>query len=103
MKALSQSAYGGPELIALEDVPDAVVAADDDVVIRVRACALNAADWHLMRADPWPTRFAIGMRRPRVVSPGSAVAGVVEAVGEAQRPDRVADPRRPHHCWNPKR
>lgn len=81
MKALSQPAYGGPELLALEDVPDPVVAADDDVLIRVRACALNAADWHLMRADPWPTRFAIGMRRPRVVSPGSAVAGVVEAVG----------------------
>lgn len=81
MKALVQTTYGGPESLSFSDAAEPVVSGPHDVLIRVRACALNAADWHVMRADPWPVRFVAGLRAPKVPSPGSAVAGVVESVG----------------------
>jgi len=52
-------------------------------VIRVRASGLNAADWHIMRADPFLARIAVGLRKPRhPMIIGSDIAGVVEGVGE---------------------
>jgi NADPH:quinone reductase-like Zn-dependent oxidoreductase len=53
------------------------------VAVRVQACGLNAADWHLMRADPFLVRLSFGLRRPRrPMIAGCDIAGVVESVGE---------------------
>ena len=54
-----------------------------DIAIRVRASGLNAADWHIMRADPFLARIAVGLRKPRhPMIIGSEVAGIVEGVGD---------------------
>lgn len=82
MKAWVYHRYGGPEVLRLEEVR-APRPAGDEVVVRVRASGLNAADWHIMRADPALARLAFGLRAPRKPKIiGSDVAGVVEAVGE---------------------
>ncbi len=82
MKAWVYHRYGGPEVLRLEEVR-APSPAGDEVVVRVRASGLNAADWHIMRADPALARLAFGLRAPRKPKIiGSDVAGVVEAVGE---------------------
>lgn len=67
MKAVLLKAFGGPENLSYEDVPDPV-AGPDEVVLTVRACALN----HL---DLW---IRAGLRGSGVKTPhilGSDVAG----------------------------
>jgi NADPH:quinone reductase-like Zn-dependent oxidoreductase len=82
MKAWVYRRYGEPDVLRLEEVETPVPGADE-IAIRVRAIGLNAADWHLMRADPFIARLSFGLRRPRrPMIPGCDVAGVVEKVGE---------------------
>jgi NADPH:quinone reductase-like Zn-dependent oxidoreductase len=51
------------------------------VLVRVRAAAVLAGDWHVVRGSPFFIRFAIGLRRPRNLVPGMDLAGVVEGLG----------------------
>ena len=81
MKAIVQNSYGGTETLALQDIP-APVTGDDDVLVEVRAAALNAWDWHVMRGDPYLSRLVLsGFRRPKRTVRGRDLAGVVAAVG----------------------
>ncbi|MCB0114009.1 MAG: NAD(P)-dependent alcohol dehydrogenase [Caldilineaceae bacterium] len=81
MKAIYYTEYGSPDVLQLRDVPTPTPK-DDEVLIRVHAAALNAYDWHIMRADPFLARLARGLFRPKNNIPGADVAGVVEAVGK---------------------
>jgi NADPH:quinone reductase-like Zn-dependent oxidoreductase len=79
MKAIVQVRYGSPDGLVLRDI-DKPVVGDDDVLVRVCAASVNAADWHLMRRLP----HLIGMllRVPRTRIGGLDLAGRVEAVGK---------------------
>jgi NADPH:quinone reductase-like Zn-dependent oxidoreductase len=82
MKAWVYDRYGSPDVLRFEEV-ETPSPAGDEVTVRVRACGLNAADWHVMRADPFLVRLRFGLRRPRHPRiAGCDVAGVVEAIGE---------------------
>ena len=82
MKAWVYRRYGPPDNLSFEDI-DRPTPGPNEIAIRVRACSLNAADWHIMLADPFLARIAVGLRKPRKpVIIGSDVAGVVDAVGE---------------------
>src|SRR4029079_14743284 len=60
------------------------VPADDQILVRVRAAALNPVDWHLMRGTPFPIRLGSGLRKPASAQRlGTDFSGVVEAVGRA--------------------
>jgi len=72
MKAVRMHAYGGPEVLHYEDIPDPQPR-KDQVLVRVRACALN----HL---DIW-VRMGI-TKSPLPHIPGSDVAGEIVEVGE---------------------
>ena len=81
MHAVVARRYGPPDVLRFEEV-DTPTPEDDDVLIRVHAAALNAADWHLLRADPPLVRLmGFGLFRPSDEIPGADVAGRVEAVG----------------------
>ena len=82
MKAWVYDRYGSPDVLRFEEV-EPPAPGPEDVAIRVHAAGVNAADWHVMRADPFLVRLRFGLRRPRrrtII--GCDVAGVVEAVGE---------------------
>ena len=81
MKAIVQDRYGPPEVLALADV-ERPSPTSGEVLVRVRATSVNAADWHVMRGDPYVARLAFGLRRPRARIRGRDVAGVVEEVGD---------------------
>jgi NADPH:quinone reductase-like Zn-dependent oxidoreductase len=82
MKAWVYERYGSPDVLGFEEV-ETPTPAGDEVAVRVQACGLNAADWHVMRADPFLVRLRFGLRRPRrPMIAGCDVAGVVESVGE---------------------
>lgn len=71
MKAIRFHEFGGPEVLKYEDVPEPKLR-DDQVLIRVKACALN----HL---DLWVRKGLPGVKLPHIN--GSDVAGQIEQVG----------------------
>jgi len=81
MKAIVYTEYGSPDVLQLKDV-EKPVPADDEVLIKVRAASVNAADLHYLRADPFPIRLMSGLLKPKNTLLGADVAGRVEAVGK---------------------
>ena len=85
MKALLSKAPGGPETLVLDEIADPV-AGPGELLVRVRACAINYPDV-LIIEDKYQ------FRPERPFAPGGEVAGVVEAIGggvEGWKPgDRV--------------
>jgi D-arabinose 1-dehydrogenase-like Zn-dependent alcohol dehydrogenase len=83
-RAVTQTGYGGPEVLRLTEVPLPVPGAGE-VLVRVHAASVNARDWHVMRGEPRVARLMdrtlFGRRGPRVAVRGTDFAGVVEAVG----------------------
>ncbi|WP_327585083.1 NAD(P)-dependent alcohol dehydrogenase [Nonomuraea sp. NBC_00507] len=80
MKAIRFYAYGPPSVLTLQDTGLPAVG-DDDVLVRVRAAAVNAGDWHFMRGAPYIFRAVAGLTRPKANGLGADFAGHVEAVG----------------------
>jgi NADPH:quinone reductase-like Zn-dependent oxidoreductase len=91
MRAIVQDRFGPPEVLRLAEVDLPEVGADD-VLVRVRAAALNPADWHILRGDPLVARLmGIGLTRPKARVAGIDAAGMVEAVGAHVRGLRNGD------------
>ncbi len=90
MQAIVRHDYGGPEVLAVEEV-DRPAAGDDRVVVRVRAAALNPLDWHFLTGTPYLVRARLGLRRPKEPILGADAAGVVEEVGSGVSDLRPGD------------
>jgi NADPH:quinone reductase-like Zn-dependent oxidoreductase len=81
MRAIVRDGYGPPDALRLEEIQKPAVA-DDGVLVRVRAAALNAVDWYALTGTPWAGRPSMGLRKPKTGEVGADVAGTVEAVGK---------------------
>lgn len=91
MRAVVQDAYGAADVIRVEDVPDPTDLGAEQVLIRVRAAGVDRGVWHLMTGMPRIVRLGTGLRRPRVRTRGTEVAGTVERVGSAVTRFAVGD------------
>jgi NADPH:quinone reductase-like Zn-dependent oxidoreductase len=80
MKAIVQAKYGSPDVLQVREIHKPV-AKNDQVLVRVRAAAVNIGDWHLLRGMPYVMRLALGLTKPRRELPGIDLAGEVEAIG----------------------
>lgn len=80
MLAWRNESYGPASGTSLQQVP-VPVPRPDEVLLRVRATALNAGDVRLMRGDPLLVRPVFGFTRPKYAVRGMDVAGTVVAVG----------------------
>lgn len=74
MKAIIFEHHGGPEVLAPAEVPDPQIKANE-VLIEVRACALN----HL---DVWVRKGLPGIKIPLPHILGNDIAGIVREAGE---------------------
>jgi NADPH:quinone reductase-like Zn-dependent oxidoreductase len=93
MKAIVQDRYGSPEVLRVGEV-DKPAPGKNEMLVRVKAAAVNARDWHLMRGDPYLARLAapmLGLGAPKTRIRGSDFAGVVEAVGRNVTGFRAGD------------
>jgi NADPH:quinone reductase-like Zn-dependent oxidoreductase len=91
MKAWTYHRYGTADVLGYEEVATPVPGANE-IAVRIRAAGLNAADWHIMLADPFLVRLRFGLRKPRRAKIiGTDVAGVVEEVGESVTRFSVGD------------
>jgi NADPH:quinone reductase-like Zn-dependent oxidoreductase len=81
MKAAVRDRYGSPDVVELREI-ERPAPADDEVLVRVRAASVNAADWYGMTGTPYVGRAAMGLRKPKSNRLGTDFAGKVEAVGK---------------------
>ena len=81
MKAIVNTRYGSPDVLAIQEVPKPEPKADE-VLIRVHATTVSRTDSGNLRAQP-PLigRLSMGLLRPRYTVLGMDFAGIVEAVG----------------------
>jgi len=89
VKALAFAEFGGPEKLALRDVPDPQIG-PDDALVRVRACALNHLDLFVREGIP-----ALRTRLPFWT--GCDIAGDVAEIGANVTRVKVGD----RVCVNP--
>src|SRR5947208_2583707 len=93
MKAIVYHSYGAADVLKLEDIQQPIPK-DDQVLIKVRAAALNPLDWRMMKGVPLPFRVMMRMRTPSIAQPigiGRDVAGVVEAIGKDVTQFKIGD------------
>jgi len=80
MKAFIYEKYGPPEYLRMVEV-DKPVPDAGDVLVKVLAVSVNAADWHVLRGKPLFSRATLGLLRPKRKILGVDIAGQIEAVG----------------------
>ncbi|MFK8023187.1 MAG: NAD(P)-dependent alcohol dehydrogenase [Ilumatobacter sp.] len=86
MRAITYHAYGGPDVLSVDEVPRPRPR-DDQILVRVEAAEASKTDTEMrsFRYDvKWfwlPLRMMLGVRRPRRSVLGIYFSGVVEAVG----------------------
>jgi NADPH:quinone reductase-like Zn-dependent oxidoreductase len=88
VKAVVYRQYGPPDVLRVEDV-EKPAPHGDEVLVRVHATSINAADRVLLHGKPFMIRLSMGLSKPKHPILGFDVAGRVEAVGprvEAFRP-----------------
>ena len=90
MKAIVQDRYGTSEVLELRNI-DKPSIGDNEVLIRVRAAAVNPGDWAIMGGLPYIARPVYGMGKPKNPVRGTDVAGEVEAVGASVTRFRPGD------------
>jgi len=98
MKAVAIHAFGGPEVLAVMDLPRPR-AERGEVLIRTLAAGVNPVDWKMREG-----RLSPGLPHGFPLIPGWDVAGVVDELGEGcqrfRKGDRVfAYARKPHVQW----
>lgn len=81
MKAATRTAYGGPEVITVTDIPS-LPPRPDEVRVKVMATTVNRTDCGALWGAPWIFRLFVGWPKPRHQVTGTDFAGVVESVGE---------------------
>jgi NADPH:quinone reductase-like Zn-dependent oxidoreductase len=80
MRAVVYCRYGPPEVLRVDNV-EKPAPKDDQLLVRVRAAALNPLDWHVIRGSPYFMRMTAGLRMPKDIQVGVDFSGIVEAVG----------------------
>jgi NADPH:quinone reductase-like Zn-dependent oxidoreductase len=80
MKAFTYERYGPPENLRMAEV-DTPAPNAGEVLVKVLAASVNAADWHVLRGKPLFSRATLGLLRPKHQILGVDVAGQVAAVG----------------------
>lgn len=90
MKAIVCTGYGAPEVLEVREVAKPSPKADE-VLVKVFATPVTAADGMMRQGTPFFARFFIGLFKPKKAILGTGVAGKIEAVGKAVTQFKVGD------------
>ncbi|MDX8411866.1 MAG: alcohol dehydrogenase catalytic domain-containing protein [Mariprofundaceae bacterium] len=92
MKAIVCTKYGSPDVLQLQEV-EKPAPKDNEVLIKVHAASVTAADTMMRRGTPLYGRLFISLLKPKNPIVGTGFAGDIESVGkdvqQFQAGDRV--------------
>ncbi len=80
MKSIVVNAYGGPEVLKLENV-EKPTPESDEVLIKIEATAVTRASVMMRTGTPYFGRLFTGISKPKVKTPGTDLSGIIEAIG----------------------
>lgn len=81
MKAAVYTQYGPPEVLKVKQVGKPIPK-NNEILLRIKATAVNSGDWRLRKADPFAVRFIYGLIKPKINILGTVFSGQVESVGK---------------------
>ncbi len=90
MKAVVSRCYGGPDALEYLDVAKPRPG-PKDVVVEVKAAAVNPLDYHYMRGSPYLMRLSAGIGSPSDPRMGVDFSGVIVEVGDEVTKFTVGD------------
>ena len=90
MKAVVSRCYGGPDSLEYLDV-EKPKPGPKDVIVKIKAAAVNPLDYHYMRGSPYLMRLATGIGSPSDSKMGVDFAGMVVEVGNEVTKFAVGD------------
>ncbi len=90
MQAFVYHCYGSADVLQLESIQKPAPA-DNEVLVKIKAAAVNPLDWHYMRGEPYIMRLGTGLGAPDETRLGVDFAGTVEAVGKSVKQFKPGD------------
>lgn len=90
MKAAVYTQYGLPDVLQLKDVAKPAPK-ENEILLRIKATAVNSGDVRLRKADPLAVRLFFGLLKPKVNILGSVFSGEVESVGKQVKRFNIGD------------
>ncbi len=80
MKVVVCTRYGSPDVLQIKEV-EKPIPGENEVLIRIYAASVTAADTMMRKGKPLAGRFFMGRWKPRDIIIGTGFAGEIEAVG----------------------
>jgi NADPH:quinone reductase-like Zn-dependent oxidoreductase len=90
MKTTVYTKYGPPEILELKEI-EKPVPNDGEVLIKIHATTVTRVDSIFRKGDQIFARLATGIRRPKIPTLGTELAGVIESVGKEVKSFNVGD------------
>ncbi len=90
MKAVLYTQYGSPEVLHVKQV-EKPIPGKNEILLKIKATAVNSGDWRMRKADPFAVRFIFGLTKPKINILGSVFSGEIESVGEDVKQFKVGD------------
>jgi len=81
MKAIVYTQYGSPQVLQLKEVAKPTPK-DNEILLRIKATAVNSGEVRLRKADPFAVRFLFGLTKPKINTLGVVFSGEVESKGK---------------------
>lgn len=90
MKAAVYYQYGSPEVLQIQEVTKPSPK-DNEILVRIKATAVNSGDVRLRKADPFAVRFIFGLLKPKIKTLGTVYSGEVESAGKQVKLFKAGD------------